>query len=183
VDDVISAAGVTSPGWASSDAAHPAAHPVKQVAGTWSEDLAGCGFVASIEPGVARALGLEGELASDVAVAVLDLDALLAAPPSPPTYQPLPKFPMVKVDVACVAPSEMPAAELGAMIEKAGKGAVRGLQLFDVFRGESLGEGKKSLAYHVVLQSDTKTLTDKDAQKFLGRLERSLEQQGAALRS
>ena len=73
--------------------------------------------------------------------------------------------------------------KLGAMIEKAGKGAVRGLQLFDVFRGESLGEGKKSLAYHVVLQSDTKTLTDKDAQKFLGRLERSLEQQGAALRS
>jgi phenylalanyl-tRNA synthetase beta chain len=76
----------------------------------------------------------------------------------------------------------MPAAELGGMIEKAGKGAVRDLQLFDVFRGESLGEGKKSLAYHVVLQSETKTLTDKDAQKFLGRLERSLEQQGAALR-
>lgn len=182
VDDVITAAGVTAPCWASADAAHPAAHPVKQVSGAWSEDLDGCGFVASLEPGVARALGLEGELTSDVAVAVLDIDALLAAPASPPAYRPLPKFPMIKVDVACVAPSEMPAAELGGMIERAGKGAVRDLQLFDVFRGEALGEGKKSLAYHVVLQSDTKTLTDKDAQKFLGRLERSLEQQGAALR-
>ena len=77
---------------------------------------------------------------------------------------------------------ELPAAELAAMIDKAGKGAVRDLELFDVFRGAALGEGKKSLAYHVVLQSDTKTLTDKDAAKFLGRLERSLEQAGAALR-
>ena len=182
VDDVIAAAGVTAPCWSGTDAPHPAAHPVKQVSGAWSEDLPGCGFVASLEPGVALALGLEGELASDVAVAVLDLDGLLAAPPAPPVYQPLPRFPMVKVDVACVAPAEMPAAELAGLIEKAGKGAVRDLELFDVFRGEALGEGKKSLAYHVVLQSDTKTLTDKDAQKFLGRLERSLEQAGAALR-
>ena len=46
----------------------------------------------------------------------------------------------------------------------------------------ALGEGKKSLAYHVTLQSANKTLTDKDAQKFLGRLERVLEQRGASLR-
>ena len=150
---MISAAGVTAPCWSSADTAHPAAHPVKQLAGAWSEELDGCGFVASLEPGVARALGLEGELASDVAVAVLDMDALLAAPPSPPTYRPLPKFPMVKVDVACVAPLEMPAAELGGMIEQAGKGAVRDLQLFDTaaaWRGEvSPPRGP---------QSDTKTL-------------------------
>ena len=57
------------------------------------------------------------------------------------------------------------------------------IELFDVFRGESLGEGKKSLAYHVVLQSANKTLTDKDAAKFLSRLERTLEPVGAALRT
>ncbi|MEM9381334.1 MAG: hypothetical protein AAGB93_15380, partial [Planctomycetota bacterium] len=157
-------------------------HPVRQVEGRWSEDGPVAGFVAALEPGVAVALGLEGELASDVAVAVLDVDALLAAPPAPAAYRPLPRFPGVKVDVACVAPDALPAFELGAAIEAAGKGAAVEVELFDVFRGASLGEGKKSLAYHVVLQSDTKTLNDKDAQKFLGRLERALEQKGAALR-
>ena len=48
--------------------------------------------------------------------------------------------------------------------------------------GRGSGEGRKSLAYHVTLQSANKTLTDKDAQKFLGRLERVLEQRGASLR-
>ena len=57
------------------------------------------------------------------------------------------------------------------------------IELFDVFKGESLGEGRKSLAYHVTLQSANKTLTDKDAQKFLGRLGRILEGLGAELRT
>lgn len=187
VDDAIAFAGVCVPTWAPSTSPNPTVHPAKQVEGRWPEcdapESLSAGFVADLEPGVALALGLEGELACDVAVAVLDIDALLAAPPEPPTYTPLPKFPSIKVDVACVTPEDMPAAELRAVIEQAGKGAVADLELFDVFRGESLGEGKKSLAYHVVLQSAKKTLTDKDAHKFLGRLERALEQMGAALRS
>ncbi|MEM6570089.1 MAG: phenylalanine--tRNA ligase subunit beta [Planctomycetota bacterium] len=181
-DDLIHAVGVATPCWSPASAPSPTLHPVRQVEGRWSEDGPVAGFVAALEPGVAVALGLEGELATDVAVAVLDVDALLAAPPAPAAYRPLPRFPSVKVDVACVAPDTLPASELGAAIEAAGKGAVAEVELFDVFRGESLGEGKKSLAYHVVLQSDTKTLNDKDAQKFLGRLERTLEQKGAALR-
>ncbi|MEM9800516.1 MAG: phenylalanine--tRNA ligase subunit beta [Planctomycetota bacterium] len=181
-DDVIAAAGVTAPCWAPAQEPAPTIHPVKQVEGRWGEDLAPAGVVADLEPGVALALGLSGELASDVAVAVLELDALLAAPPAPPAYTPLPRFPSVKVDVACVAPDELPAAELHAAIEAAGKGSVADVELFDVFRGESLGDGKKSLAYHVVLQSSKKTLEDKDAQKFLSRLERALDEKGAALR-
>ena len=182
VDDVIETAGVSLPCWSPAESPSATAHPVKQVEGRWSDDGAPAGFVADVEPGVALALGLEGELASDVAVAVLDVTAMLAAPPAPPEYRPLPKYPSVKVDVACVAPDDLPAFEIREAIEQAGKGAVADTELFDVFRGESLGDGKKSLAYHVVLQSDTKTLNDKDAQKFLGRLERTLEQKGAALR-
>ncbi|MEL6431569.1 MAG: phenylalanine--tRNA ligase subunit beta [Planctomycetota bacterium] len=182
-EDAIRAAGVAVPCWSpGADSPSGAAHPVKQLVGRWSEDGAPAGYVASLEPGVRHALGLTGELDSDVAVCVLDVDALLEAPPAPHTYTPLPKFPSVKVDVACEAPDDVPASALHEAIEQAAKGAARDIELFDVFKGASLGEGKKSLAYHVVLQSDTKTLTDKDANKFLSRLERTLEQKGAALR-
>ena len=69
------------------------------------------------------------------------------------------------------------------MIEKAGKGNAKDLVVFDLFRGDQLGAGRRSLAYHLVLQSDKKTLTDKDAQSFLRRLERGLGEIGAELRS
>ena len=52
-----------------------------------------------------------------------------------------------------------------------------------VFRGESIGAGRKSLAFHVRLQSDTKTLTDKDEQKFLKRFEQLVSEIGGTLRS
>ena len=56
------------------------------------------------------------------------------------------------------------------------------VELFDLYRGESLGAGRKSLAFHVVLRSETKTLTDKDAAKFLTRSEKAAERLGGELR-
>ena len=84
--------------------------------------------------------------------------------------------------MAVLAPDELPAGDLAAVVERAGKGAVADLELFDLYRGESLGEGRKSLAWHVLLQSQTKTLTDKDAQKFLSRVERAVAELGGELR-
>ena len=182
LDDALAEAGVSIPRWEQSQGASPMAHPVKQLACKWSDDAAAGGFVADLDPEVRAAIGLTGDLDSDVAIAVLDIDALLAAPEAPATYEPLPKFPSVKVDVACVTAEDLPAAEVHDAIDQAAKGAAKDIELFDVFRGGSLDRGTKSLAYHVVLQSQTKTLTDKDAQKFLGRLERVLEQRGATLR-
>jgi phenylalanyl-tRNA synthetase beta chain len=69
-----------------------------------------------------------------------------------------------------------------AAIEKSGKGLVHEVELFDVYTGDKLGAGKKSLAYHVHLQSDQKTLTEAEVQKFLERLERELGTLGAELR-
>ncbi len=158
----------------------PWAHPVKCLEIRLGEQPVG--LVAELDPGAAPRLGLEGELESDVACAVLDLGALLAVPARTAAYRPIPRFPGVKVDVAILAPGDLPAGELAAAIEAAGKGVVADLDLFDLYRGESLGAGKKSLAWHVLLQSEKKTLTDKDAQKFLGRVERAVEKLGAELR-
>ena len=59
---------------------------------------------------------------------------------------------------------------------------VADIELFDLYRGENLGAGRKSLAYHVLLQSPKKTLADKDEQKFLKRFEQAIAQHNGELR-
>lgn len=142
------------------------AHPVRRMAVTVADRTVG--ILAAVDPRGARALGIEGQ----VAAAEIDLDALLELGIEPPVYTPIPRFPGVKVDVALATPDTTPAATVLAMIEKAGKGLVAGAELFDVYRGEGLGEGRKSLAWHVVLQAADRTLEEKDQSKFLDRLER-----------
>ncbi len=138
--------------------------------------------VAELEPGIAPAIGLSGDLESEVAMAELCLDALLEASLDGETYQPLPRFPGIKVDVAVSIPESTPAADLLALIEQAGRKQVADTELFDLYRGQSVGPGRKSLAFHVLLQSDKKTLTDKDEQKFLQRFEKLVSEAGGELR-
>ena len=69
-----------------------------------------------------------------------------------------------------------------ALVEAAGKGQVADVELFDLYRGKSIGEGKKSLAFHVLLQSDARTLTDQDEQKVLQRFEKLVTDAGGELR-
>ncbi len=160
----------------------PWAHPGKCLELLSAGGEAALGLLAELEPARARALGLTGELDGEVALCELDLDRLLAAPPAPAVYEPLPRFPPVKLDVALALAEAVPAADAAAAIERAGKGLVRAVELFDLYRGESLGAGKKSLAYHVVLASDARTLTDQDEAKFLQRLEREAAELGGELR-
>ena len=140
------------------------------------------GLLTELEPGLHRPLGLVEELTGEVAAARISLDALLAATPAEREYRPIPRFPGNKVDVALAMPTEVPCGDMLAAIEQAGKGLVAGAELFDVYEGESLGAGKRSLAFHVLLQSETKTLTDADGQKFIGRVERAAERLGGELR-
>jgi phenylalanyl-tRNA synthetase beta chain len=158
------------------------AHPGHSVVGTFGEATEIGALLGRLEPGLERALGLAGELRSDVAVARISIDALLAAPRRPLIHRPLPRFPLVKVDVALALPETTPAAEALAAIERAGKGLVDSAELFDLYRGESLGPGRKSLAWHVVLRSDERTLGEEDVQRFLGRLEREAASLGGELR-
>jgi len=183
VSELIDHLGYEKPAWSQPDSAPAWTHPGKRLAARWDgvdEDVA---LVADLDPGVAAALGLTGELESDVAVAEISLDALLAGPKKAVRYVPLPKFPGIKVDVAVALTEDTPSQAVVDAIEASGMGIVAHVELFDLYRGESLGAGRKSLAYHVLLQSDSKTLSDKDEQKFLKRFEQAVEQLGGELRS
>ncbi|MDP6838505.1 MAG: phenylalanine--tRNA ligase subunit beta, partial [Planctomycetota bacterium] len=164
------------------DAGRPAwAHPGRGALCSLADGTA-VGFIAELEPGLHRPLGLMDDLVSDVACATLSLDALLAA--EKPAFRPrkLPRFPETKVDVALACPAAMPAGDLAAMIERAGKGLVGDLELFDLYRGANLPTGQKSLAWHLRLRAEDRTLGENDVARFLGRLERAAAAADCTLR-
>jgi len=184
LEDLFRAVARPIPGWTrAEDESAPAwAHPGKLVRARLSQDGEPAAVLAALEPGLKQRLGLTGELERDVACAVVSVDALLAVASTAHDYRPIPRFPGVKVDVALAVDESVPAGDIAQTIERAGKGLVESLELFDLYRGESVGAGKKSLAYHVTLRARDKTLTDKESAKFLSRLERAVDGLGGELR-
>ena len=139
-------------------------------------------------------LGLFGEMhplvkenydfgTAPVLAADLDLDALMRVIPWRYETAGVPVFPPVLEDIAVIVDEELPAAQVEAVIRQGGGKMLAGLRLFDIFRSEQIGEGKKSLAYSLTYQAD-RTLTDVDATQIRGKIIKRLEQElGAKLRS
>jgi len=76
------------------------------------------------------------------------------------------------------------AAELENTIHSSGGALLKGVKLFDIYRDEKIGAGKKSMAYNLTYQAPDRTLTDKDAATVRNRIVRALEKTyGAVLRS
>jgi phenylalanyl-tRNA synthetase beta chain len=160
-------------------AGHPSFHPGKQ---------------AKVQAGE-REIGVFGELHpvirqnydlpdSPLLAAELDLDVLLPLIPERYISQPVPAYPPVLEDLALVVDETLPAERVAEVIHQAGGKIVTGVRLFDVYRGEKIGAGKKSLAYSLTYQAPNKTLTDRDVAGIRTRILRRLEQElGAALRS
>jgi phenylalanyl-tRNA synthetase beta chain len=79
---------------------------------------------------------------------------------------------------------EVPAERVAALLREAGGQMLAEVRLFDVYRGEQIGRGKKSLAYSLVYQAADRTLTDEEALKIRQRIVRQLDRElGAYLRS
>ena len=157
-------------------------HPGRAVVSRHEGSARVAAWLAALEPEVQTRLELVGELDGEVAVARIDLDALLAVPSEKFRFRPLPRFPGVKVDVAAAVPEGVLAGALERALREAGKGLVESCELFDLYRGPALGPGRKSLAYHVLLQAEDRTLNDQDCAKYLARVERALAELGGELR-
>ncbi|HHJ07514.1 MAG TPA: phenylalanine--tRNA ligase subunit beta, partial [Anaerolineae bacterium] len=117
------------------------------------------GVLGEIHPAVVAAYNLPEGV--PVLAADLDLDALLALVKADYRVKLLPRFPAVQQDIALVVDEAVTAASIEAEIRKAGGFLLSDVRLFDIYRGEQLGAGKKNMAYSLWFQSPTKTLTDK----------------------
>ncbi len=122
--------------------------------------------------------------ASPVEAADINLDLLVSLIPERHSMQPVPAYPPVLEDLAVVVGEEVPAEDVARAIKLGGGRIVSNVTLFDVYRGEQIGKGKKSLAYSLTFQSADKTLTDNDVAQVWARIVRRLEQDlGAKLRA
>lgn len=137
-------------------------------------------------------IGIFGELHPDVLenygigarayVGKINIPELMAKSSDEKIYKPLPKFPATTRDISVVCSRELPVAQL----EKAIKGAVGSIlekvSLFDVYMGEQIEEGKKSVSYSISMRSHEGTLTDEQADKTMDKVVKALAQIGAERR-
>lgn len=118
----------------------------------------------------------EFDLECKVFVLELDYDSLQSALTVPFKFEPLPKFPEVKRDLALIADEEITCGEIEDVIRSACKQSVKNVELFDVYVGDQIGAGKKSMAFTVTFSSDgTKPLETGDVDGFVKRILGSLK--------
>ena len=82
------------------------------------------------------------------------------------TITPLPTTPAVLEDIALIVSADLPAGEVEAVIRQAGGRLLKDVTLFDVYSGDPIPAGKKSLAYSLTYQDESRTLTDKNAARI-----------------
>jgi phenylalanyl-tRNA synthetase beta chain len=110
-----------------------------------------------------------------VLAADINLDLLVSLIPDRYDVQLVPSYPPVLEDLAIVVDETIPAERVADVIRQGGGRMVTRLTLFDVYRSEQIGSGKKSLAYSVTYQAADKTLTDHDVAQVRQRIIRRLE--------
>jgi len=151
---------------------HPAMHP-----GRTARLLVGgvdAGALGELHPVVRAAFDLP-----DVPVAVmeLDLDVLLSDWGAAVSMHAISAQPAVYEDLALVVDDTTPAAQVAALIRQTGGRLLVDVRLFDLYRGQPIPPGKKSLAFSLTFQAPDRTLTDKDTRKLRGKIVRRLERE------
>ncbi|MHB1005645.1 MAG: phenylalanine--tRNA ligase subunit beta [Chloroflexota bacterium] len=158
---------------------HPVFHPGRAAVLTtgnpaqpdWPQPDQVLGIMGEASRDVAGAFDIDGQR---VFLATLDLAKVIAAGTGAREFKPLPKYPPVIQDVAVVVDDVVPAAQVRHLIRLAGGELLREVTLFDVYVGEPIPAGKKSLAYSLTYQSADHTLTDDEVKAVHKRIEKAL---------
>jgi phenylalanyl-tRNA synthetase beta chain len=138
------------------------------------------GSFGELHPVVAQ----QFKLGAAVYAAELALDVIIQHTPARFNVTPLPITPAVLEDIALVVPEPTSAVAVEAVIRKAGGDILKSVILFDVYRGDSIPAGHKSLAYALTYQTDEKTLKDEDVAKLRKKIVALAERElGAKLRA
>ena len=136
------------------------------------------GWIGEIHPLVCREWDLESAAGFEV-----DLAPLVAASPvGEESYEDVITYPAVHQDIAVVMDEQVPAAEVRAAVLEGGGELLRSADVFDLYRGEQVGEGRKSLALRLTFRSADRTLTDAEVTERRQSIEAAVEKIGGSLR-
>jgi len=157
-------------------AQHPALHPGQSA----RVSIAGCpaGWLGALHPKLVQQLGLSR------APILFELDWDALASRELPTYRTVSRFPAVRRDIAIVVESGLAAGAILTAVQAALPALVTDFALFDVYQGKGVPEGKKSLAFKMLLQDTEKTLTDVEIENTVSEVLAFVSEHfGATLRS
>ncbi|MCS4904022.1 phenylalanine--tRNA ligase subunit beta [Staphylococcus aureus] len=135
------------------------------------------GFIGELHPTLAADNDLKRTYVFE-----LNFDALMAVSVGYINYQPIPRFPGMSRDIALEVDQNIPAADLLSMIHAHGGNILKDTLVFDVYQGEHLEKGKKSIAIRLNYLDTEETLTDERVSKVQAEIEAALIEQGAVIR-
>jgi phenylalanyl-tRNA synthetase beta chain len=127
-----------------------------KAAGIETEEL---GIMGEIHPDVAENYGMKGER---VYCCEIMFSSILRKANTEVIYTPLPKYPSTARDIALLVDEEMEVGKIENVIRQMGGQILENVRLFDVYRGEQVENGKKSVAFNLVYRDKDKTLTDQE---------------------
>jgi len=130
------------------------------------------GVIGQVHPLVAKNYGID----VDVYVAEISFTKLLTVLLPDATYTPLPKYPSVSRDLSLMCDEEVTVAQIEDTITAAAGKLLRGVKLFDIYRGVGVPEGKKSMAFSLELRADDRTLTDTDSEAVVTKVLTALKE-------
>ena len=155
----------------------PFLHPGRQADVYFGEEK--IAYLGEMHPSVAEDYGIKDR----VYVAVIDLPALLPYVRFERKYAGLAKFPAVNRDLSMVVPKEILAGQIEAIFAQRGGKILESFELFDIYEGEQIQAGYKSMAYNLVFRANDRTLEDADVASALKKIMNGLEGLGIELRS
>ena len=135
------------------------------------------GFLGEVHPTVAETWGLER-----TAAFAIDLGKLAAAAPEVSEFRAFGSVPSLHQDIAVTLPEDVPARQVLHALRKAGGEVLDGAEIFDVYTGAQVGEGRRSLALALSFRAEDRTLTDEDVAPVRERIVAALAELGGELR-
>ena len=164
--------------WRAEDGGPAFLHPGRAASIVAGEGIE-LGWLGELHPLVLR----EWELDGPVAGFELDVDRLLELAPEASTYSDVTSFPAVLQDIAVIVPEDVPAARLAEVVRAGGGDLLASMRVFDLYHGEQVGAGNKSLALRLEFRAPDRTLTDEEVAERRAAIERELESIGGRLRA
>ncbi|WP_317622897.1 phenylalanine--tRNA ligase subunit beta [Thiohalophilus sp.] len=154
---------------------HPALHPGQAAVIRHNDRLVG--RLGALHPGLQQQLGLSQR------VYLFEIEQAILVERRLPAFAPLSKYPSIRRDIAIVLDENIGAQKVKDCIEKAGSGWLKNIELFDVYVGEGIDSGRKSLALGLTLQDLSRTLKDEDVESEISTILTALDRElGATLR-
>ena len=131
------------------------------------------GIVGRVHPTVSK---------EPVYVMEINLDLLLEIKTGKMKYKEISKFPSIKKDLAVIAEKNLASEEIAKIIKKAAGNLLKSTDVFDVYTGENVEKGKKSIAYSLEFEAQDRTLTDDEINDILNKIIQAIEKQGMEIR-